>query len=144
MSKQLTEIIARVAKRKAGKCDTCLGDGDLRVVEPFSSPAKYMKPEPCPTCARIREIAEWKWRELETENNGIAYVEHKYGITNPTYTVQTLRAVLEDLGEWERFNEHLFDRWRREGLDDDIIYLTLTSDELMSQAVLNFLEVCDE
>jgi hypothetical protein len=95
---------------------------------------------PCPTCAELREIAEWCWHDFikcdDSDCPKCSICKEVFWIRepiNPTFTVQTIRHTLEVLGEWEGFV-----------LDKGMPLLTraniLTSDELCLEAAIEYLE----
>lgn len=121
--RELTNLFAAIAKVKAEGCDNCKGKGSFRDWND-----RLMI---CPTCAKLREIAEWEWHECVkvTESHihpiegCMVYWAHcccgKYAVnwfphkldalncTNPTFTVQSIRAALEAVGEWKGFTRWL-------------------------------------
>jgi len=138
--KGIVEEAARIAKGRAGECKGCDGTGLAQYKTPY--PDEYTD-APCPTCAKLREIAEWRW--LDTE----IHVPHhpEKSKTNPTFTVQTLRQLLEDLGEWDIFRLSLFARlWKDRDYPAkrQIVMFEITdilaSDTLMAEAVHNYLK----
>jgi len=129
-----------------------------------TSPCDCPYAKPCPTCAPLRKMAgELCWHEwiMKPKNN----VSSRYSCTcglvgydgrdaekhmdaNPTYTIQSLRELLERMGEWEKFVSWLYIKhWVREN-DYDAINIfqrtehadILTSDELIIKAGIEYLK----
>jgi hypothetical protein len=175
MSKELTIAFAKVATRLKGECPDCGGQGSTpefhRAHPTHANGGGLTIPyTPCPTCARIREIAEMEVHvtgkiivhpKIESMSRGYRYtlcscgrewIGKKWACRNPKWTVQTLKAALEDLGLWS--GPHKWDKFQdwfdKRNINKFNIpkgmtkYDILTSDELMAQAVLSFLKVCDE
>jgi hypothetical protein len=111
--KPLIETAAKVAGRKAGECPDC--------TEGWVFPDDIQMP--CPTCARLREIAEWKVHDhsiisgiyacntCEFTAGTIAHVWAHEKRFNPTLDIPALRQLLEDLGETEKFLNHLSEKY---------------------------------
>jgi hypothetical protein len=182
MSKQLTIAFSKVATRLQGECKDCGGNEGynvcvccgLQICPAEGKDEVTYHRSPCPTCARIRTIADWEWLEgrdlcpvcggvdrlivgssnlgpipAQNANSKCISGHHK---RNPTFTVQSLRAALEDLGLLDKF---IVWAWNREleyaprligKLTKQLLKLAkiLQTDKGMAQAVLSFLKVCDE
>jgi hypothetical protein len=132
MSKDLTQAFAKVARGILQKCP------NIFINEDNQPELCY-----CPTCAKVREIAEWEWRSTDDKT-------WRY---DKPFTVQIIRATLETLGLWERFktfnsNQGYYAIKDKRGfllelerVDADI----LTTDNLMAEATLEFLEgLCEK
>jgi hypothetical protein len=153
MDKELTQAFAKVARGIAGECKTCGGSGKICDVKnsvsigirnscAYNIDSKCtannktcMHLTPCPTCAKVRDIAEWEWRSTDDKT-------WRY---DKPFTVQILRATLETLGLWEDFKDYIhFGKWQgiKDGIDG---YDVCSTDNLMAEATLEFLEgLCEK
>jgi hypothetical protein len=162
MNQRLLEAAKKVAGIKAGEC------GCTKVKkEDFHKPSIDLW-KPCPTCARIREIAKPPKPDLACELSPHSDCPYGFGDEemeechqdcdfhkpqHPDWTVQTVRALLEDLGEMSRaINWIQFqlvnlpdgcEGWTAEDIDDMFADI-LTSDELITEAATEYLEGLDE
>ena len=114
MSKRLINAARPVAKVKAGescKNPECIGGR----IDEYGTDGYYSNP--CPTCSRLREIAEWCWHEWglfkespascldnsfdEFQCKHCSTTRYRQGThhSNPTFTIPMLRELLSDLGE---------------------------------------------
>ena len=161
MSKRLVELFAKVAGQKVGECGNCGGEGRIRKLHDGCVLAHGYGPR-CPLCTRFREIRDRKWHTITKKKDkwkctcgdgGTVGESSRWHLTsyvnaNPTFTVQSVRTLLEDIGEWgEGWEEGKFQKW----LDDINInklnvpngltkYDILTSDPLMTEAATAYLE----
>lgn len=103
--KEIVKHAARIAGELAEECKDCNGDGEVQNACPCCETASCHPIYECPTCARWREIRDWRWHEWAVDPNmckcGIAHNANEF--TNPTFDIPELRELLEDLGLWERF-----------------------------------------
>lgn len=155
-ARDLTIAFAERARKKIAECEC--GGRNMRTLHKNCS---YPAVSPCPSCSRLREIAEMKWLwggdmcpvcfganrlVVGGSNLGPIYAQdarkkcnsphHKH---NPIYTVPILRSLLEDLGELERFLKWLWNiYWNLKGNHWFDFALVLLSDSLMSEAVLSY------
>lgn len=122
MSQKIVERAREIAKRMAGECKDCGGSGRWNSFAHGPKHGDYgdsMRITPCPSCARLREIAEWCWHEILEDSQENPYKEAvcSCGIqglwfeceivlhldNNPTFTIPQLRELLQDLGLWPGF-----------------------------------------
>jgi hypothetical protein len=143
--KELVENAKRVAERKAGECEDCGGMGEV-IPEPQAHEEDITR---CPTCEKLREIANWCWHEPKYSDTSFIGCVHcglvgnkitcntQLQAHNPTFTVQTVRKLLEDLGEWEGFVVWV---WEHTHLQLHLNFANiLTSDELIAQSANAYL-----
>lgn len=149
MNKRFMENARDRAKKLAGECKDCGGDGCYYPVGGCL----------CKSCAELRKIAEWEWHEkvnychCTCGYDGVHpdKVEYHCAISNPTFDILTIRHTLEVLGEWERF-KHVITFDIRAGIDchyeecengwvsTNKICDILTDTELLLQAANEYME----
>ena len=114
----------------------------------------------CPTCQKWRELAKLCWHERvkpgvrhflctcgKTFNEYESYMRYQLFIehiekSNPTYTIQTIKLALVELGEWEGFISYLNTVNHKTIWDYAAI---LTTDSLLLQPAINFMEgLCEK
>ena len=137
MSKRLVELFAKVAGQKVGTCkgfkrNACENGKVIKRGYPrMDNPQGDVYEVDCPACRRLREIRDWKWLDEES-----LCVLNKRMISKP-FTVQSVRALLENIGEWEGFISYLNTVNHKTIWDYADI---LTSDPLMTEAAIAYLE----
>ena len=145
--KQIVEQAARIAKGLLPKCKDCGGDGVIDKSGIGIEQCLSKDIGPCPTCARLREIASWKWmNEWPRWPYGCSTVESMMGKTiitpdNPKLDIPALRQLLEDLGEWEGFKDWIWNGGMlssKGGIGG--VFDILTDSTLLAEAVLEYLK----
>lgn len=159
MNKQIVEQAARIAKGLLPKCKDCGGDGVIDKSGIGIEQCLSKDIIPCPTCARLREIAEWHWN-LENQKrfvNPLVCDKCGWPHENPTFDIPALRQLLEDLREWWGFLWTVFEKlWPGydaivadvlKGNPDKVLFSfitnfadILTDSTLLAEAVLEFLK----
>ena len=140
MNKQLTITAKKLVEQKIAECRDC---GGLGVTKGDNGDGVIVDPTPCSTCADLRKLAgELCWHDysgfwqITCKHCGMPHQPYFKG--NPTYTIQSLRKLLERMGEWEDFKIWIEGEYQWEITVDHMDILT--SDELMAQAVLEYLK----
>lgn len=157
MSQMIVERAREIAKRLAGECKECEGRGvftwerkhfDWR--ECIEKTEKHFDGrDPCPACARLREIADWCWHEpLRGSFGPCKHCNIKPGPSdslstlNEPFTIPALRELLQDLGLWPDFAGWLVKQKvynNKDGVVLANLITTLTTESLMTEAVESFL-----
>jgi hypothetical protein len=119
--------------------------------------------KPCPSCARLREIASWCWHEVpvylylgdETPLtalwwcSGCGKVTSWYqAFNNKPLTIPQMLQLLCDMGLWEKFKWWLRTHWHLIEFsslsENELCNLTiediLTDEELLATAITSFLK----
>ena len=115
----MREMIAALhewIEREKAACQDCGGYGEKADYGGLdeSGEMSALNKRSCSTCAALDAIkAKWCWHEWkQLGRSSVAECKHckatvdnqvEWPILNPTPTIETLRQMLEDCGEWEGF-----------------------------------------
>jgi hypothetical protein len=149
--KRLVELLRERAKELLPECGDCGGRGE--VANPEDAHSREDVIIPCPTCAPLREMAEWCIHDNKywlhpayndfTNGKWGSLINFKYPcrstkcivcnkflweqVASPTFTVQTLRTALETLGELFGFVSHvaqtISDIFDQQSIEDSAWYV---------------------
>jgi hypothetical protein len=163
MNKQITEHAKKIVERRIAGCKGCGGSGIIYDDRPEHYPREWS----CLACEPLRKLEKivcWHEGERGIGNSCIhacGTALSPYKDNNPIYTVQSLRKLLEDMGEWLSFRYNLqlkvrhalsecidIDHLRSKEFAEDTWWVTVqttivsinvtSSDELMAQEVLEY------
>ena len=171
MNQRLLEAAKPVAGRKAGECPDCMGNAlsDCNMCKVHRCHGDKEMCPPCPTCTRLREIAEWCEHRVDTFKPDVIktgvdtataicqYCKQRISATyknvgcmflvadNPTFTIQSVKALLIDLDGFLEFRKWLWQREMKKNYYNHTYTFPqyaniLTSDELIIEAACKFLE----
>lgn len=119
-----------------GECKMCTGNGITLKNYKGGGLPEMLNQSPCPTCAPLREIASWDWKEEPVFCDcGLC----NYPKPNPTFIIPDIRHTLEVLDLWstdDGFVEHL----RVTATSLLQVADILTSDSLCLQAACEYME----
>jgi hypothetical protein len=123
-----------VAKGLLPECKGCGGEGDYDDAPDGSCSEHFV---PCPTCAELRAIAEWKQAKTCTLifecDCGATELDPCSEYTPADFDIPTIRHTMEVLLLWKGFVKRLFSMRRQREVDRLDLINTATDAELLIQ-----------